>query len=110
MRPIPPHRHRGLWLLSLLVPLALLALGIQGSVANAQTNLLTNGGFATGSTAGWTCSSGDTVVSSPVDPGSSFALAGTPTSSDDAQCSQVVSVQPSSSYTLTGWVEGDYVF
>jgi len=42
--------------------------------------------------------------------GSTFALAGTPTNSDDAQCSQVVSVQPSSSYTLTGWVEGDYVF
>jgi hypothetical protein len=36
--------------------------------------------------------------------------AGPPAGSDDAQCSQVVSVQPSSSYTLTGWVEGDYVF
>ena len=30
--------------------------------------------------------------------------------SDYAQCSQVVSVQPSSSYALTGWVEGDYVY
>jgi chitinase len=110
MRPIPPRRHRGLRLLSLLVPLALLALGAHASVANAQTNLLTNGGFATGSTAGWTCSSGDTVVTSPVYPGSSYALAGTPANSDDAQCSQVVSVQPSSAYSLTGWVEGDYVF
>jgi hypothetical protein len=66
--------------------------------------------FSTGSTAGWTCSPGDTVVSSPVYPGSAYALAGTPANSDDAQCSQVVSVQPSSSYTLTGEVEGDYVF
>ena len=110
MRPIPPRRHRRLRLLSLLVPLALLALGVHVSAANAQTNLLTNGSFATGSTAGWTCSSGDTVVTSPVYTGSSYALAGTPTSSDDAQCSQVVSVQPSSAYTLTGWAEGDYVF
>jgi chitinase len=110
MRPIPLRRPRRLRLLSLLVPLTLLALGAHASAANAQTNLLTNGSFATGSTAGWTCSAGDTVVTSPVYPGSSYALAGTPTNSDDAQCSQVVSVQPSSAYTLTGWVEGDYVF
>ncbi len=110
MRPIPPRRHRKLRLLSLFVPLALLALGAHASAASAQANLLANGGFGTGSTAGWTCSSGDTVVTSPVDPGSVFALAGTPTNSDDAQCSQVVSVQPNSAYTLAGWVEGDYVF
>ena len=53
---------------------------------------------------------GRTVVTSPVYSGSTYALAGTPTGSDYAQCSQVVSVQPSSSYSLTGWVEGDYVY
>jgi len=53
---------------------------------------------------------GDTVVTSPVYSGSTYALAGTPTDSDYAQCSQVVSVQPSSSYSLSGWVEGDYVY
>src|ERR1700743_351681 len=47
---------------------------------------------------------------SPAFPGSSHARAGTPAGSDFAQCSQVVSVQPSSSYSLTGEVEGDYVF
>ncbi len=78
--------------------------------AAAQANLLTNGDFAAGSTSGWTCSSGDTVVTSPVYSGSSYALAGTPSGSDDAQCSQVVSVQPSSSYALSGWVQGDYVY
>ena len=90
--------------------LALAGFGIAAPAASAPTNLLANGSFATGSTSGWTCSSGDTVVTSPTYDGSSYALAGTPTNSDDAQCSQVVSVQPSSSYALTGWVEGDYVY
>ena len=114
MRPVLPRVRpaRRLRRLSLLLVPALVALtaGLGALPASAQTNLLSNGSFATGSTAGWTCSSGDTVVSSPVSPGSADALAGTPSSSDFAQCSQVVSVQPSSSYTLTGEVEGDYVY
>ncbi|HWG13406.1 MAG TPA: fibronectin type III domain-containing protein, partial [Streptosporangiaceae bacterium] len=119
MRPAPLHAHwprsgclRLGWLAALiLVPaVILLAAGAVAPAASAQSNLLANGDFAAGSTAGWTCSPGDTVVTSPVYPGSSYALAGTPTGSDDAQCSQVVSVQPSSSYTLTGWVEGAYVY
>jgi chitinase len=106
---------RGRRFLVFLVAPLLLTLGLIGPAvfapaASAQSNLLTNGDFSTGSTSGWTCSSGDTVVTSPVYTGSSYALAGTPTGSDDAQCSQVVSVQPSSSYSLSGWVEGDYVF
>jgi chitinase len=104
---IPFPRGR---LIPLAVVPALLTLALIAPSASAQTNLLTNGGFSAGSTAGWTCSSGDSVVTSPVYTGSSYALAGTPTNSDDAQCSQVVSVQPSSAYTLSGWVEGDYVF
>jgi chitinase len=104
-----PHGRR--WRrLALILPPVLIALGLTAPAASAQSNLLTNGGFAAGNTSGWTCSAGDTVVTSPVYPGSSYALAGTPTGSDDAQCSQVVSVQPSSSYTLSGWVQGDYVF
>ncbi len=97
-------------LFCLLTVPALAVLGLTATSASAQANLLSNGNFGTGSTSGWTCSTGDTVVTSPVAPGSTFALAGTPTNSDFAQCSQVVSVQPSSSYTLTGLVEGDYVF
>ena len=84
--------------------------GRAGRLGFASANLLANGDFATGSTSGWTCSSGDTVVTSPVYSGSAYALAGTPTDSDYARCSQVVSVQPSSSYSLSGWVEGDYVY
>src|SRR6202034_3278710 len=106
-----PGRPRRLALLTCC--LLLLGLGVAAlapAAASAQTNLLTNGDFTTGSTSGWTCSSGDTVVTSPTYDGSSFALAGTPAGSDYARCSQVVSVQPSSSYSLSGWVEGDYVF
>ncbi|HEV2376589.1 MAG TPA: fibronectin type III domain-containing protein, partial [Streptosporangiaceae bacterium] len=51
----------------------------------------------------------DSVVSSPVHSGS-HALAGAANSSDDAQCTQTVSVQPNTAYTLTGWVEGNYVY
>jgi chitinase len=120
---LPPHRHRPslATLLSRALPMparvvsALLllagaAVAMLAPPAFAQANLLVNGAFSAGSTSGWTCSPGDAVVTSPVYPGDSYALAGTPSGSDDAQCSQVVSVQPSSSYSLTGWVEGDYVF
>jgi chitinase len=108
--PSLPGRPRRLALLTCC--LLLLGLGVAATApsASAQTNLLTNGDFTTGSTSGWTCSSGDTVVTSPTYDGSSYALAGTPTDSDYARCSQVVSVQPSSSYSLSGWVEGDYVY
>jgi Carbohydrate binding domain len=76
----------------------------------ASSNLLSNPGFETGSLSGWSCDAGTaSVVSSPVHSGS-HALAATPTSSDDAQCTQTVSVQPSTSYTLSGYVEGSYVY
>jgi chitinase len=109
-----PTFKRRLRVLSLLAAsLLVLGLGVAAvapAASAASANLLSNGDFATGSTSGWTCSPGDTVVTSPTFDGSSFALAGTPAGSDYARCSQVVSVQPSSSYSLSGWVEGDYVY
>jgi hypothetical protein len=76
----------------------------------ASTNLIANPGFETGDTSGWSCDAGTVaVVSSPVHSGS-HALAGTPNSSAFAQCTQTVSVQPNSSYTLSGFVEGSFVF
>jgi len=78
--------------------------------ASAQTNLLANGNFQDGNLSGWTCSSLDSVVTSPTYSGASYALKGAASNSDDAQCSQTVSVAAATSYTLSGWVEGAYVF
>jgi hypothetical protein len=78
------------------------------TAAAATTNLLANPGFDSG-LAGWTCTSGTAAVTTPVHAGAD-SLSGTPAGQDFAQCSQVVSVAPSSSYTLTGFVQGGYVF
>jgi hypothetical protein len=87
-----------------------MALTVSAAPATAATtNLLANPGFESGTLSGWTCSALDSVTASPVHSGSD-ALAGAPSGSDDAQCTQTVSVQPNSSYTLTGWVEGAYVY
>src|SRR5579875_465040 len=80
------------------------------SATAAGTNLLANPGFESGSLSGWTCDPGTgSVVTSPVHSGS-YALQGTPSSGDDAQCTQTVSVQPNSSYTLSAYVDGPYVY
>jgi len=83
--------------------------GLAATGAAAQANLLANPGFETGSLSGWSCSPLDSATTSPVHSGSD-ALAGAVSASDDAQCTQSVSVQPSTAYTLTGWVEGNYVY
>lgn len=91
----------------LAVPMGLIMLS---SGASAQTaNLVANSGFETGNLSGWSCAATDSVVSSPVHAGS-YALKGAVGDFDYAQCTQVVAVQPNSSYTLSGWVEGSYVY
>ena len=67
-----------------------------------------NGGFETGSLAPWTCGNGS-VVSSPTHSGS-HALLGTVGNFDTAQCAQTITVQPNHTYTLSGWVNGSYVY
>jgi hypothetical protein len=93
--------------------LAAALVAVLGASANpagaAGSDLLTNPGFESGLT-GWTCDSGTAaVVSSPAHTGSA-ALVGTPTASDTAQCTQTVSVAPNSAYTLSGYVQGSYVY
>jgi chitinase len=88
---------------------ALAAVGLTAQAHAASTNILTNPGFESGLT-GWTCTAGSgSTVSSPVHSGS-FALKAVPTSNDTAQCSQTVAVQPNSSYTLSGYVQGNNVY
>ncbi|MGV9856700.1 chitinase [Streptomyces sp. NPDC003442] len=75
----------------------------------AAANLAQNPGFESG-LSGWTCSAASgTTVASPVH-GGSAALKATPAGSDNARCAQTVAVKPNSSYTLTSWVQGSYVY
>ncbi|MDF5752765.1 glycoside hydrolase family 18 protein [Spongiactinospora sp. TRM90649] len=109
MRSSPSPR-----LARVVAPLAALVVGCGGLLALPTAahaaNIVTNPGFENG-LAGWTCSSaaGAQAVSSPVH-GGSAALQATPAGGDLARCQQNVSVKPNSSYTLSAWVRGGYVF
>src|SRR3954454_24633670 len=95
----------------LFATLAACVLALSGLVAGAPAeaaNLLTNPGFEAGSLSGWTCANA-TAVSTPVH-GGGYALAGTPVGADYAQCSQTVSVQPNTTYTVSAWVRGNPVY
>jgi Carbohydrate binding domain len=76
--------------------------------AAADTNTIANPGFESGLT-GWSCTSTGSVVADHAHSGSS-SLAGTPDGQDNAQCTQTVSVAPSTKYTLSAWVNGSYVY
>ncbi|MFJ1868501.1 chitinase [Streptomyces sp. NPDC088097] len=77
--------------------------------AAADADLVRNGGFEAGLT-GWSCSAGSgAVVTTPVHGGTS-ALKATPAGQDNGRCSQAVTVKPDSTYTLTAWVQGAYVY
>ena len=94
---------------AVVVALLLVVGGLVTGASTAQAaNLLSNPGFETGSLSGWTCSGGS-VVSSPVRTGG-FAVNGAVSSSDTAQCSQTVAVQPNTAYTVSAWVRGSYVY
>ncbi|GAA3011459.1 hypothetical protein GCM10020229_23700 [Kitasatospora albolonga] len=80
-----------------------------GTASAAPVNLLSNGDFEAGLT-GWSCAAGSgSVVSNPVH-GGAAALSAAATAGDTAQCQQTVAVQPNTTYTLAGWVQGSYVY
>jgi chitinase len=78
------------------------------ATAALAANIAANPGFESG-LSGWACASTARTVTAPVHGGSS-ALEATPAGSDYARCSQTVKVKPSSSYTLSAWARGSYVF
>lgn len=106
----PPARMTGLLA---AFSAALLAVGglaaTAPSAAAADADVARNGTFEAGLT-GWNCTGGSGVaVSTPVHGGTS-ALKATPAGSDNAKCSQTVTVKPGSTYTLSAWVQGSYVY
>ncbi|MFZ4301548.1 chitinase [Streptomyces cinereoruber] len=98
--------------LTLILAGALAAGGLLALTPGAQAadaELARNGGFEAGLD-GWTCTAGSgAAVSSPVH-GGTKALQATPAGSDNARCSQTVTVKPNSTYALSGWVRGSYVY
>src|SRR5439155_325587 len=103
----------------LLAALAVAALGAAGALAATApafaANLLANPGFESGAPAPWSCTGGlGSVVGSPVH-GGRFALNGAASTSDNAQCTPTVAVQPNTSFALswtasTGTVTGYRVY
>ncbi|MFG2406225.1 chitinase [Streptomyces brevispora] len=106
----PPTRITGL--LATFTAALLAAGGLAAtapSAAAADADLARNGNFEAGLD-GWSCTGGSgAVVSTPVHGGTS-ALKATPAGSDNAKCSQAVRVKPGSTYTLSAWVQGSYVY
>ncbi|HWB35984.1 MAG TPA: carbohydrate binding domain-containing protein, partial [Rugosimonospora sp.] len=97
--------------LSALVAAALAAAGalvFTITSASAATNTIANPGFETGSLASWTCDASASAGSGHAHSGT-YQLTGA-AGADTAQCAQTVPVAANTSYTLTAWVSGAYVF
>jgi chitinase len=111
MDPTTPRRRRLRTLLALVASATLVGTLLTGTTTAtaADTELAVNGGFESG-LSGWTCSgSTGQATANPVRTGSG-ALRATPAGADNARCSQSVPVRPSSTYTLSAWVQGAYVY
>ncbi|MGE6738323.1 carbohydrate binding domain-containing protein, partial [Streptomyces sp. NPDC059900] len=77
--------------------------------AAADVNVAKNAGFES-DLSNWTCAAGSgTAVTSPVH-GGTKALKATPEGQNNAECSQIVKVKPNSTYKLSSWVQGSYVY
>lgn len=84
-------------------------LTLTATPASAE-EVLTNGGFESGTLSPWTCSaSSGAVVSTPVRTGTK-ALQATPAGLDNARCTQTVPTVAGTQYTLSAWVRGSYVY
>src|SRR5262249_6391722 len=76
--------------------------------ASAQTNAIIDPGFESG-LSGWSCPSNASAVTGHAHTGT-YALAGAASASDTAQGTQNISVSPNTTYTLSAYVNGSYVF
>ncbi|KJY31632.1 carbohydrate binding domain-containing protein, partial [Streptomyces sp. NRRL S-495] len=116
---MPPASHRRPRAVhSLLAGATAVALGLGGLVlaggagahaAPSDVELVTNGGFEDANRLnGWTCAAGAPETAT-VHSGTG-ALRSTPSGSATGECTQTVTVRPSSTYTLSSWVQGSYVY
>jgi hypothetical protein len=103
------RRTRGAALLGIAVAGAITVVGLAVPAATAATNTITNSGFESGTLSGWTCDGSDSVVTGHAHSGS-YALAGAADAGSTAQCAQSVSLAANTSYTLTAYVNGAYVY
>ncbi len=110
MNPRTYRPHSAVIPVLLALFLAIGGLLLATRTSSAATNLVTNGTFETGTLAGWSCTAGSGAAVSGSARSGSYALQGSPTSNDNARCSQSVSVKPSSTYTLSAWVKGSNVY
>jgi len=110
MNPRTYRPHSAVIPVLLALFLAVGGLLLTTRTSSAATNLVTNGTFETGTLAGWSCTAGSGAAVSGSARSGSYALQGSPTSNDNARCSQSVSVKPSSTYTLSAWVKGSNVY
>jgi hypothetical protein len=98
---------------------ALNVTGTAGSTSHSATYTLTingsnpsggivNAGFESGALAPWTAN-GDSVVATPAHSGT-HALKVNATASATGEADQTITLQPNHSYTLKGWVQGNFAF
>jgi chitinase len=80
-----------------------------GLTQAASSNLVSNPGFETGNLNSWSCDAGDIAATSPTHSGS-YALQMNPSSSTTGQCTQTISVQPNTAYTLSAYLDGPYAY
>jgi len=102
------HRSRLLLAILAVVTTAVAAVLVTTLPAGAA-NVLSNGGFESGTLGGWSCGTGTAVATGQARTGS-YALAGTPAGSANARCEQTVTVTPGTAYTYTAHVKGSYVY
>ncbi|MGW4894607.1 carbohydrate binding domain-containing protein [Kitasatospora sp. NPDC004240] len=110
------HRRRASSRTKLVAAAAVCALAagglatLAGNAGAAEGNLLGDPGFESGALGSWSCSGGTgSIVNSGAHSGT-YALKGAASNGDTAQCGHPVAVQPNTTYTLSAWVKGQYVY
>ncbi|MFF1695442.1 chitinase [Streptomyces sp. NPDC058257] len=94
---------------AVLAVTALAAPAQSADVKAADVNVAKNAGFES-DLSNWTCAANSgAAVTSPVH-GGTKALKATPAGQNNAECSQIVKVKPNSTYKLSSWVQGSYVY